>query len=545
MRTKILCLGIIGAGILVSAGIIINGTFAQTTPTDIKYPVAELGNCKNQEDCKAYCDDSSRTDVCLAFAQKNNLMSQSEVDSAKKFMEAGSKGPGGCVGETACKAYCDDISRIDECVAFAEKTGILPPDQLAEAKQVQTAIAKGVTPPPCSGKKECDAYCENPSHMKVCVVFGEAAGFLKGKELDDAKKILAAIDKGVTPPPCKGKDACDAYCSSPEHIEVCMAFSQAAGLMSPEEAQNSQKMIDAVKKGVKPPNCKGKEACDAYCSEDAHVDECINFSIAAGFMNEKETAMAKKTKGKGPGDCKSKDVCDAFCNNPDNQQTCFNFAKENGMISAKDAQQMEQGQKKFQESMQNLPSEVGDCVRNAVGNNLFDKLKNGQAVPPKEMTEKIGSCFSKMQPPPGQQGPDQNFQPMPQQAGPGGCKGPEECKVYCESHPDECKNSKPNIPGPNQMPPPPDSMNKSPQEFAPGTGPNTAPPEGTILPPLPSTAPGAGGILTPGMPVPLAPPTELTPPPTEPTAPAPQSLEYNLQNPLRATINYFGEILSK
>ena len=44
----------------------------------------------------------------------------------------------------------------------------------------------------------------------------------------------------------------------------------------------------------------------------------------------------------------------------------------------------------------------------------------------------------KFQPGPGVINPGNQM--MPQQAGPGGCKGPEECKTYCESHLDECKN---------------------------------------------------------------------------------------------------------
>ena len=333
MKNNLLSASILGVGLIVSSLIVANGAFAQTEPSGIQFPVAELGNCKDKNACKTYCDDVSHADVCLAFAEKNNLMSKGEIDTAKKFMKAGAKGPGGCTGKEACQAYCDDIKNIDACIAFAEKTGILPPSELAEAKQVQAAIAKGVKPPACRGKKECDAYCEDSSHMKECIAFGEAAGFLQGKELEDARKMITAINNGATPPPCKGREACEVYCSEPDHMEACMTFAQAAGFMTPEEAQNSGKMLAALKKGVKPPACRGKEACDAYCSEPAHADECIQFAEAAGFMSAKEAEMAKRTGGKGPGGCTGKDACEAFCGNPDNQDACINFAKENGMIS--------------------------------------------------------------------------------------------------------------------------------------------------------------------------------------------------------------------
>jgi len=353
MKNNLLSASILGIGIVVASLIITDGASAKTTPDTISYPIAELGNCK-------------------------------------------SKG--------SCKNYCNDPDHIDACVTFAEKNDMLPPEQLAEAKQVQAAIAKGVKPPACNGKEECDAYCEEPSHMKECIAFGEASGFLKGKELEDAKKMIVAIDNGATPPACKGKEACDAYCSDRSHIEACMTFAQAAGLMTPEEAQNSEKMMAAIKKGFMPPNCSGKEACDTYCAEPAHTNECIQFSVAAGFMTEKEAEMAKKTGGKGPGGCVGRESCDSFCNNSDNQKICMNFARDNGMISEEEAKRMEEGQQNFKDSMQNLPTEVADCMKATLGENSFEKIKNGQTMPPKDMPEKVDSCFSKIGPPQRQDG---------------------------------------------------------------------------------------------------------------------------------------------
>jgi len=403
MNIQKIPLYIISFGILVS-GLIFSISFAQTATdindADIQYPIAELGNCQNKNACKTYCDKSANTSSCIAFAEKNNLMTANEINNAKKFINAGVKGPGECTTKNSCEAYCDDINHINECIAYAEKTGILSPQELEEAKQVQSAIAKGVKPPPCKNKKECDVYCENPSNMKVCVAFGEAAGFLKGKELEDVKKMMTAIDKGAIPPPCKGKEACDTYCSQPDNMEVCMNFAQAAGFMTPEEAEGSQKVLNAIKKGVKPPACKGKDECDKYCSEDSHIEECIAFSVAAGFMSEKDAEMAKKTGGKGPGGCKGKDECDAFCKNPENQETCFNFGKENGLISPEQLKEMEEG--------------------------------------------------NRFQPGPGMENP--GGQMMPPQAGPGGCKTPEECKTFCEGNPEACKNFGQQN-GPQGMPP--------------------------------------------------------------------------------------------
>lgn len=499
MKTKYLNF-IILSFIIIGSIALTNQAFAQETTgaANIQYPIEELGNCQNQTACRTFCDKPENTQACVSFAEENNLMSQEEVRKAKKFMAGGQVGPGGCRGKDECEAYCGNTDRIDECIAFAEKNDMIPPEELAEAKKIQAAIKRGVKPPPCGNKKACDVYCDSPEHMEECVTFGIEAGFIQGKELEDVQKMLAAVKRGVKPPPCKGKEACDEYCSSPDNMEVCMNFALEAGFMNEQEKADSQKMLQALKKGIKPPACKGKEECDAYCAEESHFEECTNFAVAAGFMSEKDAAMARKTGGKSPGNCKGKEECEAFCNNPDNQETCFNFAKEHGLIPEEDLRQMEEGKQKFKESLTQMPPEVADCFKSLVGEEMFEKFKTGAAMPSEKIGDQMRQCFEKMGPssrgpggpgamPPGGEGEccrccppeveicidaccpcpreetgpggcktpeecQQKFQPgpgainpggqmMPQQAGPGGCKGPDECRVYCESHPEECKNS--------------------------------------------------------------------------------------------------------
>ncbi len=428
-----------------------------TDAADIQYPVAELGNCQDKADCKSYCDKPENTKACVGFAEKNNLMSEEEIKIAKNFLKAGNKGPGGCATKDSCMEYCNDISRIDECISFAEKNNLMSPADIEEAKKIQAAIAKGIKPPPCGNKKACDAYCEDAGHMEECITFAQEAGFLQGKELEDAQKMLEALKRGVKAPPCKGKEACDEYCGNPDNMELCMNFAMEAGFMSEQEKADSQKMLQAIKNGVKPPNCKGKEECNVYCSQEEHIEECINFSVAAGFMSAEDAEMARKTGGKGPGGCVGKEECEAFCNNPDNQQTCFNFAKDNGMISEKDLKQMEEGKEQFKQSLEQSPPAVMECLNSQLGAGMVEKFKSGEVMPSQEIGESMRACYEQMGPPQGEQGTGGpgaggNIPPAGQ-TGPGGCTTEEECRVYCESNPQACQNSQVPIPQEGQINP--------------------------------------------------------------------------------------------
>ena len=496
MKTKYLISFIALSFLIIGSTILVGRAFAEEPngTANIQYPITELGNCENKASCRSYCDKSKNKEVCFDFAQENNLMSEQEIETAKKFLAINEKGPGGCQGKEKCEEYCNNTNHIEKCITFAEEHNLIPPEELAEAKKVRDAIKRGVKPPACGGKKQCDAYCQESEHMEECITFGAEAGFLQGKELEDAQKMLAAVKRGVKPPACKGKKACDKYCNDPDHMEECMTFALAAGFMTEQDKADSQKMLEALKKGVKPPNCRGKEECDVYCQQEEHFEECMNFAQAAGFMTLKEAEMVRKTGGKGPGGCKGKEECETFCNNPDNQETCFNFGKEQGLIPEEDLKMMEEGKQKFRESLNQAPPEVMDCLNSAVGSDMMEKIKSGSVMPPREIGDQMRQCFEKMGPmgpPPGQEG--QNFQPSSMPAdfqGPPSeqfqpsttippCQTPEECQKImppaCEG--ERCQQPFPDCQGENcQYGPPPQG------QIPPGPSGEFQPPEGMTPP---------------------------------------------------------------
>ncbi len=418
MKKSIFSFLILISGILISSAIISFADAQTTAPSDIQYPISELGNCKSQSSCKVFCDDSKNTSACLAFAEQHNLMSSEELANAKKFQANGLVGPGGCRGKDKCDAYCNDSANIDECIAFAEKNGLMSDSELKEAKKVQTAISKGIKPPACGGKKSCETYCSSSEHMEECINFSIEAGIMDSKKQEESKKVLAAIKQGIKPPACKGKDACDEYCGI--HTEECMTFSLAAGMVPDDQKEQMQKTLDVLKRGIKPPACKpnppsqsdqpdqpsqqnqnkpnqsgqGLQACDQYCAEPSHVEECVKFSVAMGNMTEQQAQMSIKNGGKGPGGCVGKEDCNTFCDNPDNQETCFNFAKENGMIPAEDLQKMQEGQQKMKDSFSSIPPEVLDCIASSLGADVVEKMKTGSVIGRKD-GDSINQCFQK------------------------------------------------------------------------------------------------------------------------------------------------------
>ncbi|MBI2025356.1 hypothetical protein HYT04_01015 [Candidatus Kaiserbacteria bacterium] len=340
MKNNYIPAGIVCGALLLSLVLVGNARAQSDVVESIQFPVAELGNCGSKEECRTYCDEPDNMKACIVFAEKNNLMPAKEIEHAKKFLSAGARGPGGCTGKKSCEAYCNNPENIEACVAFAEENGLMDADELSEARKVRDAIRRGVKPPPCGGKEACDAYCE-----------------------------------------------------SPENMPACIEFASAAGLMSAEEQQGAQKMLQAIKAGAKPPACRGKKECDAYCSKDENFDECVEFGKAAGFMNAEEYEMAKKTRGKGPGGCRGKEECDALCSDPAKEDMCINFAIDNGLMSEERKSEMEEGNRRFRESFGNMPPEVASCLTEKWGADNFEKFKSGAMRPSRQMGEEMQPCF--------------------------------------------------------------------------------------------------------------------------------------------------------
>ena len=389
--SKIFIFLVAGVAVL-SVGI----TALATSEDDIVYPIAELGNCENEQACLAYCDAPENLDQCLDVAEQHNLLSEEELDRARQFQSIGSVGPGGCSSEQECEAYCENVNNIEECLAFAEQHGFMDPDDLEDAKKIAAALRAGAQlPGGCTSKASCEAYCEDINNIRECVAFAEAVGFMSPEELREVQQVLRALDAGIPlPGNCRGEEECDAYCEDFNHIEECVEFGIAAGFIPPEEADEVRRMIPLMREGKMPEACRGgREACEAYCSIETNIEECTTFFVEAGFMTAEEAEMFRKTGGKGPGGCSGQEECEAFCNNPANQQACFEFGTQHGFISEDELHDIKEGLAQFREGFESAPPEVRDCLNETIGSTVLDKIDSGTFLPDQEIGGKMRTCF--------------------------------------------------------------------------------------------------------------------------------------------------------
>ena len=334
--------GIVGVAVLASLSLIVHAASSQ----DIVFPIAELGNCKSEAECRTYCEQRDNSDViraCLSFAGKHNLLPRDVIARGEKFADiAAGGGPGGCRDEKSCVAYCENTTHIQECTSFVERYKLVPPDTLAEVKKFAAAIKAGAKPPGnCNSKESCLTYCEDSTHIDECLAFAEKAGFITPDELALAKKVAPFLKSGETP-------------------------------------------------GA----CKSKAACEAYCSDTSHFEPCLNFAQKLGFMSAREAELLKKVQGRSPGDCAKGSPeqagarCAAFCNEPANAPTCMKFAAEMGIMTAEEASQAGSLQD-FQACYAISTPKIKSCLEEKLGSDLLSNLLKGIMPADLEDVEKM------------------------------------------------------------------------------------------------------------------------------------------------------------
>lgn len=410
---------------------------------DIRYPVPELGGCQNEAECKSYCDNAQNAKACLTFAKKYNLISEKEAEEVTdKFLNV-KNGPGGCNSGASCETYCNNVDHLDECISFAEETGYYSGDELAEARKFQSLIKSGKQfPGGCKDRNTCELYCSQADHMDECIAFAEESGFMSQEELAEAKKFLPLMKSGETPGGCRSKEQCENYCSDESRLEECIAFADKAGLLSAEEKEMIKKTG-----GKGPGNCRSKAQCEAYC--EANQEECFNWATENGLMSEADLEKMREGMGrfreeldKMPPEvvqCLKNNLGEESFNKIVNGQPIFDRGMEGKMKSC-----FSQLTSQLSGQLNTLPPEASQCIKDTIGEEGLQKLQSGEFDQDVDFSSLEG-CFQQLQAsfghghggPGGPAGSSGGF------SGPGGCSSIDECTAYCQTHPQECQQFAP------------------------------------------------------------------------------------------------------
>jgi hypothetical protein len=106
------------------------------------------GGCKGPRECDIYCSVPEHGQECFEFASKHGLVSNQEIkhfEREKEIMKKleGQGGPGGCREERECREYCQDSENFDECAAFSVEAGVIQKEEARNILQDFVSVENG------------------------------------------------------------------------------------------------------------------------------------------------------------------------------------------------------------------------------------------------------------------------------------------------------------------------------------------------------------------------------------------------------------------
>ncbi len=215
-------------------------------------------------------------------------------------------------------------------------------------------------------------------------------------------------------------------------MEECFEFAKKHGLLDPEEAMRTEKQIEILKKlhsgAAGPGGCQGPKECDAYCSKEEHMEECMEFAVKHGIMDPGQVEQLKMMRQAPRGNPGPSFEGGPFPGNIPPPGPPF------GVPPAGERFEMRKGESRGMPfgpmephpfPTEKFPPEVVQCLKNALGRK-FIELERGMAPPSPEVEQVIRKCMGEaVPPPPGEKPfpgfPPKDFAPEVQQEGlPGG-----------------------------------------------------------------------------------------------------------------------------
>src|SRR3989338_2786419 len=245
----------------------------------VTFPIVELGNCTDFDNCRTYCGDKTHTNACVDYAKKKRFYKGDEVESKKDRILAAAQTELGCGSVEACKNYCGSEENFERCTEFAKKYGMGGGQMLSPKNQQILSKAKEILG--CDSPSECKALCDQEVNQGECIHFMKQAGL--------------AIREGNGPGERKGSggcnspESCKAFCASPENADECEKFG------SDPEGKSTRR-----KNGIKACEKLGPDECKQYCTE--HPDECPGFWGEGGYKGP-DYVDGEEYCQKNPGAC--------------------------------------------------------------------------------------------------------------------------------------------------------------------------------------------------------------------------------------------------
>jgi hypothetical protein len=282
--------------LLLASGAVVSVQAAQ-------YPISELGNCRDAQECYYYCEIPRNHSVCNSYKQTGAVLGES---TTYQFPIAEL---GNCASATDCKTYCSKTENRETCTAWAQKNNLTKPQPSGTTQNVSALLEKAKSILGCTDTATCKALCEKDENKQKCQEIAKSVG-MGGDQKNESTQGFGQNQQGG-----QGQGPGDLDCTKSENATKCKQVgascslfcqknpSQCSGVTTSMQGQQGVKPSgmmnrtgsgqstgstgsnnpnDILKKLMEKTGCTTPQECSTYCQ--SHKDTCR--SIVGGSTQQ-------------------------------------------------------------------------------------------------------------------------------------------------------------------------------------------------------------------------------------------------------------------
>lgn len=194
---------------------------AQASST-IHYPIFELGNCRDKQECFYFCEVPDNQDLCSTYAQsvsQSSVLGDTASSSPYTFPIAQL---GSCASKEECIAYCNKIENRSSCISFSKSRQLVSPesnDSSRGANINSRLMEEAKSTLGCDYATTCHDYCNLPENKTKCEQFIKS---FYGKN-------SPVLRQSISPKPESNTSAITADCTNRANREKCIRYGSMCG----------------------------------------------------------------------------------------------------------------------------------------------------------------------------------------------------------------------------------------------------------------------------------------------------------------------------
>ncbi len=364
------------------------------------YPISQLGNCQNRNECKLYCDIPANTPSCWSY--NKYVINKNVLGTTTTNITYPIKDLGNCSDAQACFLYCSQPGNQEACLTYAQKNSLIQQSAGSTPADTSTVLAAAKTELGCNSKTACINLCSLEANHDKCEKFAQKYGLNTDNiQNSDTSFSPYILNVAKTELGCTDKTSCMLFCTKPENSDKCYAFAQKYNLVSTQVQQKiaemEKKRTEMLQEAKKELGCDSVSSCMDYCSLPNNHDQCSSLAQKIGLIpqsdnkvNQAQSGFGKTMQQSSVKNCTDEAQCQEYCTLHPDQCPGYNSGSDNSTPSGD-----EQNHQINPLQTQNKP---------ATGSYL----------------------------------------------GPAGCRTEKECQDYCQNHPDQCPGFPQKSPQPQQ-----------------------------------------------------------------------------------------------